>query len=55
MIKTMTKNVVLYYETIAFEHFEKGPALEIHGAEIEGPLEIANTQSGLGGSAISPT
>ncbi len=42
LIKTMTKNVVLYYETIAFEHFEKGPALEIHGAEIEGPLEIVD-------------
>lgn len=38
ILKTMLKNPVLYYETIAFDHYDHGPALEIHHARIEGPL-----------------
>lgn len=38
LIATMLKNPVSYIETISYQLFEEGPALEIHGIEIEGPF-----------------
>ena len=38
LISTMLKNPVLYVETISYQLFEEGPALEIHALEIEGPF-----------------
>ena len=40
LLKQIAGNPVLFTETIAYDSFENGPALEIHGATIEGPLEI---------------
>jgi hypothetical protein len=42
LIKLMLRNPVLYYETIAFDHFENGPALEIHSVDIEGPIRMVD-------------
>ncbi|MEM0895595.1 MAG: DUF1588 domain-containing protein [Verrucomicrobiota bacterium] len=36
------RNTVLYMETVVFDHFENGPAMEIHGATIHGPLELVD-------------
>jgi hypothetical protein len=38
LLKAIAGNPVLYTETIAYDSFENGPALEIHGMVIEGPL-----------------
>ena len=40
VIKKLTGNTVLYAETVVFDVFENGPALEIHGLEIEGPHSV---------------
>ena len=40
LLKAIAGNPVLYTETVAYDHFENGPALEIHGAVIEGPMKL---------------
>jgi hypothetical protein len=40
LIQKMSGKAFFYAETIAYEHFEKGPAVDIHGVSIEGPLRI---------------
>ena len=37
LLDMMTKNPVLYVETLSYQLFEEGPALGIHGVEISGP------------------
>ena len=37
MLKRIRGNPVLYAETVIFEVFERGPALELHGFSMEGP------------------
>lgn len=39
VINKMVRNPVLYVETMIFEYFEEGPALEVRGTTIEGPLK----------------
>lgn len=38
--KAVASNPVLYAETVVFDIFENGPALEIHKLEVEGPTEL---------------
>lgn len=40
LLKKVAGNPVLYAETIVFDVFENGPALEVHGLEIEGPHQV---------------
>jgi len=40
MLKKVVGNPVLYAETVVFDVFENGPALEVHGLEIEGPVRV---------------
>ncbi|MEM9481501.1 MAG: DUF1588 domain-containing protein [Verrucomicrobiota bacterium] len=39
-LNLIRQNTVLYMETVVFDHFENGPAMEIHGATIRGPIKI---------------
>jgi hypothetical protein len=39
LVKKMVKNPGLYVETVIFQFFEEGPALEIHEVEVQGPME----------------
>ena len=63
LLKAIAGNPVLYTETIAYDSFENGPALEIHGMEIEGPLSRVDgprdttrkkIQSGILGADFDP-
>ena len=38
--KKFMSNPVLYAETVVFDVFENGPALEIHGLEVDGPFKL---------------
>lgn len=38
MLTEMVRNPVNYVETIIYQYFEEGPALDIHETQIEGPL-----------------
>ena len=40
LLETISGNPVLYAETVVFDVFENGPALEIHDLVIEGPHKI---------------
>lgn len=40
VLKKITGNPVLYAETVVFDVFENGPALEIHGLTVDGPLRV---------------
>ena len=40
LLKKIAGNPVLYAETVVFDVFENGPALEIHDVQIEGPHKI---------------
>ncbi|MDB4459328.1 DUF1587 domain-containing protein, partial [bacterium] len=40
LLEKIKQNPVLYTETVAYEHFENGPALNIHSATIDGPHEL---------------
>jgi len=40
LLKKIGGNPVLYAETVVFDVFENGPALEIHGLKIDGPLRV---------------
>lgn len=44
LIKLVAKNLRSATETIAYKHFEEGPALEIRGATIHGPIELAESK-----------
>lgn len=39
-LKLVAKNPVLYAETVVYDIFENGPALEIHGLDVEGPSRL---------------
>ncbi len=39
LVKRMTGNPVLYVETISYQHFEEGPAIDVHEVTITGPLK----------------
>jgi len=39
LIKEMTSNITLYTETVVYQLFEEGPALQIHEVQIEGPRQ----------------
>ncbi|MCP4512105.1 MAG: DUF1588 domain-containing protein [Fuerstiella sp.] len=63
LLKAIAGNPVLYTETIAYDSFENGPALEIHDVLIEGPLSRVDgprdttrrkIRSGILGSNFSP-
>ena len=40
LLKKIAGNPVLYAETVVFDVFENGPALEIHGLTVDGPNRI---------------
>ena len=40
LLKEMVRDTTLYVETASYHFFEEGPSLELHGLEIEGPIEI---------------
>ncbi|MBG89751.1 MAG: hypothetical protein CMO80_23020 [Verrucomicrobiales bacterium] len=40
LLKKIAGNPVLYAETVVFDVFENGPALEIHGVTVEGPVRV---------------
>ncbi|MEO1524740.1 MAG: DUF1588 domain-containing protein [Planctomycetota bacterium] len=40
LLKKVLRNPVLYAETIVFDVFENGPALQIHGVTVEGPHRL---------------
>lgn len=40
LLKKIMGNPVLYAETVVFDVFENGPALEVHGLKVSGPKEI---------------
>src|SRR6056297_838883 len=44
LVKKMTGNPGLYAETVVYQLFEEGPALEIHDVQIEGPLAVLPTE-----------
>ena len=44
-LKKVAGNPVLYAETVVFDVFENGPALEVHELEIEGPLRLVDGPS----------
>ena len=41
-LKQVLRNPVLYAETVVFDVFENGPALEIHGLTIDGPHRLVD-------------
>jgi len=43
LLTTMTKDPRQYAESVVYQFFEQGPALEIHGVDIEGPLKVIQT------------
>lgn len=43
MVKRMLGNPTLYMETVIYQLFEEGPALELHHVNIEGPLRPAKS------------
>lgn len=43
LVKQMTRNPGLYAETVVYQFYEEGPALQIHEVTIEGPLKITKT------------
>ena len=43
LIKKMIANPGLYVETVIYQFFEEGPALQIHEVVIEGPLQVLQT------------
>ena len=43
LAKTLSNNPGNYGETMVFQFYEEGPALELHGVTIEGPLTIIQT------------
>ncbi len=43
LIKKMASNPGLYVETVIYQFFEEGPALQIHHVDIEGPLSIVQS------------
>lgn len=47
LVAKMVKNPGLYVETVIFQFFEEGPALEIHEVEIEGPLDSGEVKPDL--------
>ena len=42
VLKKVSSNPVLYAETVVFDVFENGPALEIHGLEVSGPHKLVD-------------
>jgi hypothetical protein len=42
VLKKIVGNPVLHAETVVFDVFENGPALEIHGVEVDGPHRIVD-------------
>lgn len=42
LLKKIAGNPVLYAETVVFDVFENGPALEIHSVRVEGPHELVD-------------
>lgn len=42
LLKKIAGNPVLYAETVVFDVFENGPALEIHDLTLEGPLRLVD-------------
>lgn len=47
VIAKMCKNPGLYAETVVYQFYEEGPALEIHDLIIEGPLSVTQDQKRL--------
>ncbi|MEC9095401.1 MAG: DUF1592 domain-containing protein, partial [Planctomycetota bacterium] len=47
LAKTLSNNPGNYGETMVFQFYEEGPALELHAVTIEGPLEIIPTPNQL--------
>ncbi len=43
LVVRMTSNPGLYVETVIYQLFEEGPALEIHEVNVEGPLKLTST------------
>lgn len=41
-LKRVTGNPVLYAETVVYDVFENGPALEIHNLKVSGPFQITS-------------
>jgi hypothetical protein len=44
LIKKMTGNLVMYIETVGYQFFEEGPALDVHGVTIDGPLRLVEDE-----------
>ena len=42
VLKKIISNPVLYAETVVFDVYENGPAVEIHGIEFTGPIRIVD-------------
>ena len=40
LLRKIMSNPVLYAETVVFDVFENGPALQVHGLTVEGPLRL---------------
>lgn len=47
LLKKIVGNPVLYAETVVFDVFENGPALEIHSLKMEGPHKLVDGPSAI--------
>ena len=54
-LKRVAQNTVLYAETVVFDVFENGPALEIHELTVEGPESTHRRSKRDRTSATAPT
>lgn len=43
LVKKMSSKLGLYAETVVYQFFEEGPALQIHQVDIEGPRKVIKT------------
>jgi len=44
LIRKMTGNPVMYVETVGYQFFEEGPAVDVHLATIDGPLHLVEDE-----------